>query len=257
MMKVMPKTLRNDAAPRGIAIQDPAASADKEDWPAPGPALFDSAPEAALFDSAPEAALFDLGKVLLDWDPRYFYARHFDDAAALEHFLAEAVPMQWIVEMDCGKPAAQAMAERQRLHPDHAPLIALWHAGWPHMLRGEIEGTARIIRELKARGTRLYALTNFSAETFPVAQAACPTLALFEHIVVSGHIGLVKPDPRIYAHAIERCALDPGRTVFIDDSAVNVAAGRAAGLHALHFVSPEQLRADLTRLGLALEAEQD
>ncbi|HXC38398.1 MAG TPA: HAD family phosphatase [Burkholderiales bacterium] len=203
----------------------------------------------------PESALFDLGKVLLDWDPRYFYARHFADPSALEHFLSEVVPMQWIVEMDGGKPAAQAMAERQRLHPRHAHLIARWLEGWPHMLRGEIKGTARIVRELKARGTRLYALTNFSAETFPLALAACPTLSLFEHIVVSGHVGLIKPDPRIYAHAIERCALDPARTVFIDDSAVNVAAGRATGFQALHFVTPEGLRSDLSALRMVNETD--
>jgi len=198
-----------------------------------------------------DTVVFDLGKVLLDWDPRYFYARHFrGDHAALEHFVTHIIPSAWIGEMDAGKPAAQAIAERQRLHPQHAVLIGQWTEGWPVMLRGEIPGTAAVLRELKARGLHLHALTNFSTETFPIARERCPSLALFERIVVSGDIGLIKPDPRIYAHATAHCRLNPPATVFIDDMPANVAAGRAAGWHAIQFTSPKQLKADLAALGL-------
>ena len=77
-------------------------------------------------------ALFDLGKVLLDWDPRYYYARHFPgDHAGLEHFVRHVIPTEWIVEMDAGKPAAQAIPERQALFPQHADLIGQWSEGWP------------------------------------------------------------------------------------------------------------------------------
>jgi 2-haloacid dehalogenase len=197
-----------------------------------------------------DAVLFDLGKVLLDWDPRYFYRDFFDDEAALEDFVRRVVAPEWIVEMDAGKPAAQAIAERSRLFPDHAELIARWSAGWPAMLRREIAGSVAILAALRARGLRLYALTNFSTETFPVARARHAFLDWFEDIVVSGEHGLVKPDPRIYRLAIERCDLEPARTVFIDDSAANIAAGRDAGMHALQFTAPEQLRADLIALGV-------
>jgi 2-haloacid dehalogenase len=196
------------------------------------------------------AVLFDLGKVLLDWDPRYFYRPFFDDERALEHFVHRVVAPEWILEMDAGKPAAQAIEERARLFPQHAALIALWPRGWPTMLRGEIAASVAILAELRDRGRRLCALTNFSTETFPIARERHAFLGWFEDIVVSGEHGVVKPDPRIYRLTIERCRLEPSRTVFIDDSPANVAAGRAAGLHALHFASPEQLRVDLVALGL-------
>lgn len=197
-----------------------------------------------------DTVLFDLGKVLLDWDPRYFYRAYFDDERALEFFVHRVVAQDWILEMDAGKPAARAIEERSRLYPEHAALIALWPRGWPAMLRGEIAGAVAILSELRDRGRRLYALTNFSTETFPVARERHAFLGWFEDIVVSGEHGIVKPDPRIYSLAIERCRLDPIRTVFIDDSEANVAAGREAGLHALHFTSPETLRADLARIGV-------
>ncbi len=201
--------------------------------------------------SATNTVLFDLGKVLLDWDPRYYYAQYFPgDAAGLEHFVTQAVGPDFILAMDAGQPAAAIIAERCRQFPDDADLIARWPEGWPHMLRGPIAGTVDILRELKARGTRLYALTNFSTETWPVAVARFDFLGWFEDIILSGEHGVIKPDPRIYALAINRCRLAPARTVFIDDAAVNVTAGRAAGFDALLFENPEKLRAQLRTRGL-------
>lgn len=202
------------------------------------------------FELEMDTVLFDLGRVLLDWSPRYYYGRFFRDEATLARFLAEVVAPEWILEMDAGKPIDRAIAERQRRFPEHAGLIARWKEGWPEMLRGEIPGTVAIVQGLRARGRRLYALTNFSTETFPIAQARCPSLALFEDTVVSGEVGLVKPDPRVYALAIERCRLDPTRTVFVDDHLANVEAARAHGLHALQFTTPERLREALSSLAL-------
>ncbi|HZP94275.1 MAG TPA: HAD family phosphatase [Burkholderiales bacterium] len=198
-----------------------------------------------------DTVLFDLGAVLVDWNPRYLYRRHFDgDEAAMERFLDTVCPGHWVREMDAGKPIAQAIAERSRDFPEHAPLIRLWGTHWETMLRGPIEDTVEILAALKRRGTRLYALTNWSAENFPIARRRFDFFDWFADIVVSGEVGLAKPDPRIYRVAIERCRLAPAQTVFVDDNVHNVAAGERAGLHALHFTTPVQLRADLGKLGL-------
>jgi 2-haloacid dehalogenase len=198
-----------------------------------------------------DTVLFDLGAVLIDWNPRYLYRPLFQgDEAAMEHFLAEIAPPWWNLEIDAGKSFDQAVAERCAVHPAHAEMIALWRDGWEQMLQKEIAGTVAILGELRNKGHRLHALTNWSAETFPIARRRYEFLQWFENIVVSGEVGMAKPDPRIFALTIERCGLNPARTVFIDDSPRNVEAGRNAGLHALHFRDPEQLRVDLTRLGM-------
>jgi 2-haloacid dehalogenase len=198
-----------------------------------------------------DTVLFDLGAVLIDWNPRYLYRPLFNgDEKAMEHFLAEIVPGSWNHEIDAGKTLAEAVAERVREHPEHTGMIKLWKDGWERMLRDEIAGSVEILRDLREKGHRLHALTNWSAETFPIARRRFEFLKWFEDIVVSGEVGLAKPDPRIFALTIERCRLDPARTVFIDDSLRNVEAGRNAGMQALHFSDPQQLRADLTRLGM-------
>lgn len=206
-----------------------------------------AAHETTLFDTV----LFDLGAVLVDWNPRYLYRRHFPaDDAAMEHFLATVCDHEWVRAMDAGKPVAEAVAERSRDYPHHAELISMWHSHWEDMLKGPIDGTVDILAALRGRGTRLFALTNWSAENFPIARRRFEFIGWFEDIVVSGEVGLAKPDSRIFELGIARCRLQPARTVFIDDNADNVRAGRAAGLTSLLFDSPVQLQRELELLGM-------
>ena len=192
-----------------------------------------------------------MGGVLIDWNPRYLYRPLFGgDDAAMERFLAEVVPPHWNHQMDAGRPFDEAIAERQREFPHHAERIALWKTGWTSMLRDAIPETVEMLATLRDAGLRLYALTNWSAETFPVAHARFPFLQWFEDIVVSGEVRLAKPDPRIFQLAIERCRLVPSATVYIDDSMPNVEIARRLGLQALHFQAPEKLRRELQDLGL-------
>ena len=200
--------------------------------------------------AAMDAVLFDLGRVLLDWDPRYYYRRYFENDEALEQFVRQGVPHDWYLEMDAGKPMDLAVAERQCAYPEYAGLLGRWKEGWPLMMRGAIDGSVAILDELRRDGLRLYALTNFSTETWPIAKARFGFLSWFEDAIVSGEHGIVKPDPRIFELAISRCRLDPARTAFIDDLPANVDAGRACGLRTIRFTSPGKLREDLARLGL-------
>jgi 2-haloacid dehalogenase len=197
-----------------------------------------------------DTILFDLGGVLVDWNPRYLYRPLFDDEAAMEDFLARVCPPEWNLEMDAGRPFADAVAERQRLFPEHAERIALWHTGWPQMLRDQIDETVELLLRLRDRGHRLLALTNWSAETFPIARQRFAFLDWFEDIVVSGEVKLAKPDRRIFELTVRRTGLDPARTLYIDDAATNVEAARSLGFQPHRFESPAGLRAELGRLGL-------
>jgi len=198
-----------------------------------------------------DTILFDLGGVLIDWNPRYLYRPLFDgNEAAMEAFLAQVCPPGWNHEIDAGKPFSIAVEERQRLFPEHADLIARWHSGWPQMLRDEIPETVVLLEGLRRRGHRLLALTNWSAETFPIARARFAFLQWFEDIVVSGEVQFAKPDPRIFELTIQRTGVEPARTLYIDDSPANIAAAAAFGFHGHHFGSAAALGAHLVELGL-------
>jgi 2-haloacid dehalogenase len=194
--------------------------------------------------------VFDLGNVLIAWDPRLLYRQLLPDDAAVEEFLAEVDFASWNHAQDAGRPFAVAVAEQAERFPHRRELLAAYQHRFAETLGGAIDGTVRILHELRERGVRLLALTNWSAETFPVARQSFGFLQEFEGIVVSGEEGVAKPDPRIFHILLERYDVEAGRAVYVDDSARNVAAADAAGLTALHFTDPARLRRDLSHLGL-------
>ena len=194
--------------------------------------------------------IFDLGRVLIDWDPRHLYRDLFSDDEAMETFLAEVTTPAWNEEQDAGRPWDEAIATLIERHPDQRELIEAYRRRWPEMLAGPIEDTVAVLEELRATRVRLFALSNWSAETFPVARGRFPFLDWFEGVVISGEVGVIKPDARIFRHLVARYAIDPGTAVFIDDSVANVEAAARLGFIALRFVDAPSLRRDLVRLGL-------
>jgi 2-haloacid dehalogenase len=195
--------------------------------------------------------VFDLGGVLIDWDPRNLYRKLFaGDEAAMEHFLATVCTPDWNERQDAGRLFAEAEAELIARHPDKAALIRAWGARFDEMIPGALEESVAVLEELKNRGTPLYALSNWSTETFAPQQRRFPFLAWFDGIVISGEEGVIKPDPRIFELLLRRYALVPEQTVFIDDNPDNATAAHALGLHGIHFCSAVTLRRELATLGL-------
>lgn len=194
--------------------------------------------------------VFDLGGVLVDWNPRYLYRKLFDDDATMEWFLDQVCHGAWNLEQDRGRSFAEAIEEAALRHPDQRAMIEAYHTRWHEMVAGEIEGSVTILEELSQAGYELHALTNWSAETFPIARARFAFLERFETILVSGDERLVKPDPRIFQLMLERIAHPAQACVYIDDSAKNVGAAAALDFDAIHFTSAPQLRTELTLRGL-------
>ncbi len=198
----------------------------------------------------PTVVVFDLGGVLIDWDPRHLYRGLFPDEASMEAFLAEVATPEWNAEQDAGRPWAEAVATLAQRHPEQGELIEAYHRRWPEMLGGSIDGSVAILAELRSGGLRLLALSNWSAETFPEARRRFAFLEWFDGIVISGDLGAVKPDARIFEHLVATYGIEPTGAIFIDDNVANVEAAARLGFVALRFVDPGSLRADLVRLGL-------
>jgi 2-haloacid dehalogenase len=204
-----------------------------------------------MADGRRSVVVFDLGGVLIDWNPRYLYRKLFaGDEAAMEHFLATICTQHWNERMDAGLAFAEACAPLLASHPERAALILAWGQRFAEMMDAPIHGTVAILDELHQAGVPLYALTNWSAETFPHAQRRFDFLDRFRGIVVSGHEKVIKPDPRIYQLLLDRHAIAAGDAVYIDDNPKNAAAATALGLHGIHFTGSEALRRDLLRVGL-------
>jgi len=196
-------------------------------------------------------AVFDLGGVLIDWNPRYLYRKLFDgDTEAMEEFLATVCTQSWNEQQDAGRPFADACSSLKLVHPHKAPLIDAWVRRYDEMLAGPISGTVDILTKLNSRRVPLYALSNWSVETFPAALKRFEFLKWFRGVMLSGEVKLLKPDPRIFKLFLETFAIDPALTLYIDDREPNVEAAMAFGMHGILFTDAAALRTELIGLGL-------
>ena len=196
------------------------------------------------------SVVFDIGGVLIDWNPRHLFRKVFESDEEMEWFLSNICTYEWNVQQDGGKLFSVATAELSAKYPEYSDKIAMYYGRWTEMLGGEIKGTVRIFHELKSNGMPLYALSNWSHEAFPVAYERYGFMKQFDGLVVSGYEKLLKPDHAIYRVLMERYGINPAESVYIDDNRPNAEAAGELGFHAIHFLSPDQLREELRVLGL-------
>ena len=194
--------------------------------------------------------VFDLGGVLVDWNPRYLYRSVFNDDAKMNHFLANICTGNWNELQDAGRSIQEATEVLVGHFPEYELYIRMFYGEWQKMLNGPIDGTVDILKTLKNKQYRILALTNWSAETFPIALGLFDFLHWFDDVLVSGKEKLIKPDPAIFNLLIKRYSLDPAQTIFIDDNIKNVTAAKEVGLDAIHFTDPHILRLQLNERGI-------
>lgn len=198
-----------------------------------------------------KAVVFDVGNVLYHWSPRTLYERLIPDCQALDAFLSEVVTPEWHFQHDAGRPFAETSAELIDRYPEHRELIEVWGPRFNESVAGPVEGMHALVEALEAAGVPIFGITNFSGEFWPpFRDREARLFDLFRDIVVSGDERLVKPDPAIYALALDRFGLAPGEGLFIDDSLANVEAARDSGFLAHHFRSAEEVRREIIRHGL-------
>lgn len=193
--------------------------------------------------------VFDFGGVLVDWNPEYLFKDVFNDKAELEHFLENICTPDWNEKQDAGRPLSEAIRTLQKRHPKYRNEICLYYDEWTTMLGGPIKQNVALLKPLKAN-YRLFGLTNWSAETFPIAYDLYPFFAEFEGTVVSGEVRLAKPDERIYLLLLERYGLAASECLFIDDNERNTRAATTLGIHALHLKNDTCLKEALKHLGI-------
>jgi 2-haloacid dehalogenase len=198
-----------------------------------------------------ETIIFDLGGVLIDWNPRYLYRKILKDEDQVTWFLENICTSEWNDQQDAGRSFEEATRELILKHPEWEEAINAWYGRWQETITGSISGTVDILKKIKgSKEYRLYALTNWSAETFPWALDNFEFLHWFEGILVSGQEKTRKPFPEFYQLLFDRYAIDPSRALFIDDNIKNIEGARALGLPSVHFQNPDQLKSELTRLGV-------
>jgi len=193
--------------------------------------------------------IFDLGGVLVDWNPRYLYRKIFEQEEQMEYFLAHICTSDWNEEQDGGRSLEEGTQILVHQYPEWEKEIRAFYKRWEEMLGGIIMDSLSILSSIKdSKKYRLYALTNWSSETFPIAQERYDFLNWFEGILVSGAEKMRKPAPEFYQLMLDRFQIVPSTALFIDDNLRNVEAARKMGITTIHFQSPSKLLEELKAL---------
>jgi 2-haloacid dehalogenase len=196
------------------------------------------------------AVIFDFGNVLVGWDPENLYRRLIPDAAERRAFLRDICSPAWNLEQDRGRPWAVAIDLLVAQHPQHEPLIRAFHEQWDDMVSGPVAEGHDMLERVLAAGIPAYGLTNWSGETYDTRGHHLPFVKRMKYVAVSGHLRMVKPDPEIYHHLLERIALPPQHCLFIDDNPANIATAERIGLKAIHFKNDGTALEQARALGL-------
>lgn len=195
--------------------------------------------------------IFDLGGVLIDWNPAYVFDKLIEDEEKRRHFFSTICTAEWNEEQDAGRSLKDATQLLVDQYPEWQEYIEAYYGRWEEMLGGPIAETVAILRELKESGRyKLYALTNWSAELFPVALRKYDFLHWFDGRLVSGEEKTRKPFPEIYRLLLDRFNIQKEEAVFIDDNQRNADAAQAFGILTIRFESPAQLRSELKQRGI-------
>ncbi len=198
--------------------------------------------------------IFDLGGVLLDWNPRYLYNEIFQEETEMEYFLSEICSPSWNAKMDANRSFEEGISELLPVFPEFAEQIRLYHTRWSDMLRGELSDSVDILRELKEAGFKLAGLSNWPREKYLMIKGQYQFLAWLDPLVISGEVGVAKPDPDIYQILLQKVGVPAGDCIFIDDMPENIRAAARQGFETIHFSSAENLRSELVGRGFLEKA---
>jgi len=185
--------------------------------------------------------IFDLGGVLIDWNPKYVFLDVFKgNEKKMNWFFKNICTEEWNLNQDAGYSLEKATNDLIKLYPNYKSYIEMYYGRWEEMLGGEINKSVWILNKLIPQ-FEVFALTNWSAETFPVALKKFNFLRSFKDIIVSGKEKLIKPDPEIFNLAIKRFKIKPNETIFIDDNINNIISAKKMNFITHHFKTPEKL----------------
>lgn len=201
-----------------------------------------------------QAVVFDIGNVLIEWNPERFYdARIGPDRRAR---LFEEVPLDAMnLRVDQGHAFRDTIYQTAEAHPQWRDEIRLWHDNWIELATPVIPRSLRLMQALRAQAVPVFSLTNFGRESYDHAATFYPFLHDFDRDFISGHLGVTKPDARIYEIVEESSGLPPQALLFTDDRPDNIFAASERGWHTHLFTGPDGLADRLVSTGL-LTAEQ-
>lgn len=202
----------------------------------------------------PKAVIFDIGNVLIEWQPE----RYFDGWMGAERRSAMFADVDLHAmndRVDSGENFTKVISETAAAYPEWQVEIWHWHDNWLDLAAPVIDHSVRLMTALQQNGVPVFSLTNFGIETYALAETKYHFLRQFDRDFISGHMGVIKPDTKIYEMLEQGSGLSGGALLFADDRAENIAAAAARGWQTHLFEGPRGWADRLIATGLLTPKE--
>ena len=189
-----------------------------------------------------EKVIFDLGKVIVKFDPRNLYNKIFDTPEDTNFFFKNICPWEWHTQQDLIYDTKPATLKKIEEHPDYKYAIESFYGRFQEMIVGIYEENLKIAFDLKQKGIPIFILSNFPGDQFDIYASKNKFVNEFDDMIISGKVGLKKPDAKIYELAIKKFICDPKKTLFIDDRPENTESAKKIGFQTITLDKPNKLK---------------
>jgi len=190
---------------------------------------------------AVEKIIFDLGRVLVKFNVRNLFRKIITTEEEIDYFLQNICTWEWHIQQDLVQDTSQVSAPLVQQFPKYQEAIEAFYGRFLEMIEGTYEKNVKLAMDLKQKGYSIYVLSNFPGDQYDKYEKHNSFLQIFDDKIISGHVGLAKPDTKIYQLAIDKFHLTPERSLFIDDKIENIEGAKQLGIQTIHLQNPDEL----------------
>ena len=186
--------------------------------------------------------IFDLGKVIVKFKVENLFKKFFKTDREIKYFLNNICTWDWHIQQDTKYDTSKAADSLIKKYPNYKIPIEAFYGRFLEMIDGIYEENLKIALNLKKKGKKIYILSNFPGDQFDNFMKENKFLNEFDDMIISGKVGLKKPDKKIYELAIKKFDCNPSRTLFIDDRPENTEAAQNLGINIITLDDPSKLK---------------
>ena len=194
--------------------------------------------------------IFDIGNVLLTFEPREFLLQFTTDKTRIENFISNVTGSKTWLQLDRGELSVQNAKKLFLLnYPEQNELIKLFFENWFEIFE-PIQKNIDILKDLKLKGYKVFALSNFIKESYEFVIQKFDFFSLFDGQIISWKEKLIKPEMEIYKLLLERYSLKSEDCIFLDDHSNFLVNAEKVGMYTLLITKNTDLRAELRKLNV-------
>ena len=191
--------------------------------------------------------IFDVGKVLIKFSPRNLFAKILKEEEKVDYFLKNICTWEWHIQQDLVYDTSKAANPIIDKYPEYKEAIEAFYGRFLEMIEGVYQENIDLALKLKKEGYPIYLLSNFPGDQFEKYRLQNSFLDEFDDKIISGNVGLAKPDIKIYELAVKKFNLVPEESLFIDDKIENIKGAEAVRINTIHLKDPKDLPKEIKK----------